>query len=182
MKTTQMSATQVSARPIHTVLGILIALSLAVGPAVAQPARSAAEERAYKELNALYKGDYRAAFVQKKPELFLKHIDPGFTSTSIEGFDFDATKLREFFTAMFTTMVRTIEHNVTIEDVDVAANGEITAVVTLYTLIEFKGRKGGTYFVTTVGTYRDTFVRTPGGLIEVRAQQLRNQTTTAPRP
>jgi hypothetical protein len=39
-------------------------------------------------------------------------------------------------------MARTIEHNVTIEDVDVLPNGDIAAVVTLYTLIESKKVQG----------------------------------------
>ncbi len=170
------------AKAIKAATGALAIFSVAVGLALAQSAKNASEQQAHKDLDALYKGDYRAAFIDKKPELFLKHIDPRFHSTSVEGFDFDAKKLREFFPRQFATMVRTLEHNVTIEDVDVATDGKISAVVTLYTLIEFKGAKGGTYFVTTVGTYRDTFVRTPGGLMAIRGQQLRNQTTTAPRP
>ena len=41
-------------------------------------------EAARRELDALYKGDYRRAFLEKRPELFLKHIAPNFFSTTVD--------------------------------------------------------------------------------------------------
>ena len=46
----------------------------------------------------------RAAFVEKRPELFLKHIPDDFQSVSVEGNRFDATALRQFFPAQFANM------------------------------------------------------------------------------
>jgi ketosteroid isomerase-like protein len=159
----------------------LVASLVVVGLAPAQGGPG--EDAARRELDALYKGDYRAAFIEKKPELFLKHIADDFRSTSVEGRRFDAKALRELFPRQFTSMARTIEHNVTIEDVDVLPNGDIAAVVTLYTLIEFRKVQGsGTYFVTSVGTYRDVFTKRDGVLYAVFGDQLRNQTIAASRP
>jgi hypothetical protein len=142
-----------------------------------------AEDAARGDLERLYKGDYRAAFVEKRPELFLKHIADDFRSTSVEGMVFDAKALREFFPGMFSSMLRTVEHNVTIEDVDILPNGNIATIVTLYTLIEFRRATGqGSYFVTTIATYRDEFRKTGGVLYSVSGDQLRNQVITAPRP
>jgi hypothetical protein len=140
-------------------------------------------EAARRELDTLYKGDYRRAFLEKRPELFLKHIAPKFHSTAIDGTEYDAPALRRFFPQQFANMVRVHEHNVTIEDVDVAADGAIAAVVTLTTLIEYKGAKGRTYFVTSIGTYHDHFIRSPEGiLMETGGDQLRSQTITWPSP
>lgn len=158
-------------------------LLLALGtllPALAQTA-PLTEAQARAALDAVYKGDYRAAFVEKKPELFLKHIPDDFQSVSVEGNRFDAAALRQFFPTQFTNMVRTIEHNVTIEDVDVLPDGTVSAVVTLHTLIEFRGANGN-YLVNTVGTYRDAWQNRGGTWFEVRGDQLRHQVTVAPRP
>ena len=141
------------------------------------------EEQARREIDAIYKGDYRTAFREGKPGLFLKHIPDDFKSVSVEGNEFDATALRQFFSQRFASQVRLLEHNVTIEDIDALPNGSISAIVTLYTLEEFKKAKGnGTYFVTTIGTYRDVWQNRSGTWYEVRGDQLRNQTITAPRP
>jgi len=140
------------------------------------------EEAARREIDGIYKGDYRLAFVEKKPELFLKHIPDDFRSVGVDGATFDAAALRQFFPQQFTTMVRTIEHNVTIEDIDVLPDGTISAIVTLYTLIEYQRQGSGTYFVTTIGTYRDDWVRRNNQWFEIRGNQLRNQTITALRP
>jgi hypothetical protein len=141
------------------------------------------EDQARREIDAVYKGDYRIAFQERKPELFLKHIPDDFKSVTVEGNEFDATALRQFFPRRFANQVRTLEHNVTIEDVDVLPDGTVSAVVTLYTLEEFrKARGAGTYFVTTIGTYRDAWRKRAGTWYEVRGDQLRNQTITAPRP
>jgi hypothetical protein len=143
----------------------------------------AREEAARADLDALYKGDYRAAFVEKKAELFLKHIADEFSSTSVEGFVFDAKAIREFFPQMIGNILKVIEHNVTIEDVKVLPNGNVSAIVTLYTVIEFRKAQGqGSYLVTTVGTYRDIFRKKEGVLFEVSGDQLRNQTITALKP
>jgi hypothetical protein len=97
-----------------------------------------AKQEAQHALDALYKGDYRQAFLEKKPELFLKHIAPNFHSTLIDGTVYDAKALQQFFPKQFANMIQTHEHDVTIEDVDVATNGAINAVVTLNTLIEYQ--------------------------------------------
>jgi len=77
--------------------------------------------------------------------------------------------------------VRVHEHDVTIEDVDVTSEGAIKAVVTLTTLIEYKSTSGRKYFVTTIGTYRDHFIRSAQRvLLEVGGDQLRSQTITWP--
>src|SRR5437899_541189 len=76
---------------------------------------SISQVQAREILNPIYKGDYRTAFVQKQPELFLKHIPDDFKSISIEGNEYDAKALRQVFRQRFTNQVRTIEHNVTIE-------------------------------------------------------------------
>jgi hypothetical protein len=117
------------------------------------------KEAARRELEALYQGDYRRAFLEKRPELFLKHIAPNFHSTTVDGTEYDAMALRQAFPRQFHNMVRVQEHDVTIEDVEVTSDGAIVAVVTLTTLIEYKSAKGRRYFVTSIGTYRDHFIR-----------------------
>lgn len=146
-------------------------------------ARSVSEMEARETIDAIYKTDYRNAFLEKKPELFLKHIPDDFKSTSVAGDVFDAKGLRQFFPTRFANQIRTIEHNVTIEDVDVLPDGTISAIVTLYTLEEYKRVQGdGAYLVTTVGTYRDTWQERGGIWYEIGGDQLRNQVITAPRP
>lgn len=166
---------------MKTTLALLVLGSTSLALASAQTA-PLTEDQARAALGGIYKGDYRAAFVEKRPELFLRHIPDDFQSTSVEGNRFDAAALRQFFPQQFTNMVRTIEHNVTIEDVDVLADGTVSAVVTLHTLIEFRGAGGQNYLVNTVGTYRDDWQSRGGTWFEVRGDQLRNQVTTAPRP
>lgn len=145
------------------------------------PPKLDVREAARHELDALYKGDYRRAFLEKRPELFLKHIAPNFHSIAVDGTEYDAKALRQFFPRQFTNMVRVHEHDVTIEDVDITREGAITAVVTLTTLIEYKSANSRTYFVTSIGTYRDHFIRSPEGiLLEVGGDQLRSQTITWP--
>ncbi len=142
-----------------------------------------ARESARRELDALYKGDYRQAFVKKKPELFLKHIAPNFHSTLIDGSTYDTKALQQLFPRQFADMVQTHEHNVAIEGVDVAPNGTIDAVVTLSTLIEYKSAQGQKYFVMTIATYHDSFVRALNGvLLEISGDQLRSQTITWRKP
>ena len=144
---------------------------------------SQSEAQARETVDSIYKGDYRNAFMEKKPELFLKHIPDDFKSVSVEGNTFDAKMLRQFFPQRFTNQVRTIEHNVTIEDIDVLSDGTISAIVTLYTLEENKKAGGdGTYFVTTIATYRDLWQKRGGNWYEIGGDQLRNQVITAPRP
>lgn len=145
-------------------------------------AQSSALERSLRaEIDAIYKGDFRAAFVSKKPDLFLKYIPDDFKSESVEGQKFDAAALRQFFPTQFPNMVRTIEHNVSIEDVDVVSANKLSAVVTLNTLIEYKGASGN-YLVNTLGTYRDVWEKRNGKWFEIEGNQLRNQTTSYRRP
>jgi len=142
-----------------------------------------ARESARRDLDALYKGDYRRAFVEKKPDLFLKHIAPNFHSTLIDGSQYDAKALRQFFPRQFVNMVQTHEHDVTIENLDAASNGGISAVVTLSTLIEYKGTQGRKYFVMSIATYHDSFIRSSSGvLLEINGDQLRSQTITWRKP
>jgi hypothetical protein len=156
-----------------------VVAAAALGFASAQPLSQEAALKA--EIDAIYKGDYRAAFVEKKPELFLKYIPDDFESTTIEGQKFNAAGLRQFFPTQFQTMVRTIEHNVSIEDVDVVGANKLSAVVTLNTLIEFKGAAGN-YLVNTIGTYRDLWEKRGTQWFEISGDQLRNQTTSYRRP
>jgi hypothetical protein len=149
--------------------------------ASAPSAPSANAEAARKDLTALYEGDYRHAFLEKRPELFLKHIAPNFHSTTVDGTEYDATALRRFFPQQFVNVVRVHEHNVTIEDIDIAKDGTIAAVVTLTTLIEYRNARRRSYFVLTMSTYHDHFIRSSQGmLMETGGDQLRAQTITWP--
>jgi hypothetical protein len=159
-------------------LALPVVAALALGFALAQNQETALRA----EIDAIYKGDYRTAFVEKKPELFLKYIPDDFQSESIEGQKFNAAGLRQFFPTQFPNMVRTIEHNVSIEDVDVLGTNKLSAVVTLNTLIEFKGATGVNYLVNTIGTYRDVWEKRGAQWFEVSGDQLRNQVTSYRRP
>lgn len=146
-------------------------------------AQTLSEDEAHAVIDGIYKGDFREAFATKHPELFLKYIPDDFNSKQVDGQLFNAEALRQFFPTRFTNQVRLVEHNVTIEDVDVWPDGTISAIVTLTTLEEFSTADGnGTYFVTTIGTYRDDWQERDGQWYEIRGTQLRNQTITAPRP
>jgi hypothetical protein len=160
-------------------IGLTAATASTLGLAFAQ--NTALENSLKTEIDAIYKGDYRAAFVDKKPELFLKYIPDDFASESIEGQKFNAAGLRQFFPTQFPNMVRTIEHNVSFEDVDVVSATKLSAVVTLNTLIEYKGAAGN-YLVNTIGTYRDVWEKRDGKWFEIEGNQLRNQTTSYRRP
>jgi hypothetical protein len=145
-------------------------------------AQTLTEDEAREIIDGIYKGDFREAFETKNPDLFLKYIPDDFTSTVIDGQTFDAAALRQIFPTRFTNQVRLIEHNVTIEDIDVLPDNTISAVVTLYTLEEFSKPDGSTYFITALGTYRDDWQERDGQWYEIRGTQLRNQMITAPRP
>jgi hypothetical protein len=146
-------------------------------------AQTLSEDEARAVIDGIYKGDFREAFASKNPELFLKYIPDDFSSRQVDGQIFNAEALRQFFPTRFANQVRLVEHNVTIEDIDILPDGTISAVVTLTTLEEFTTADGnGTYFVTTVGTYRDDWQERDGQWYEIRGTQLRNQTITAPRP
>ncbi len=160
-------------------IGLTIATASSFGFGFAQS--TALESTLRAEIDAIYKGDYRAAFVDKKPELFLKYIPDDFISESIEGQKFNAAGLRQFFPSQFPNMVKTIEHNVSFEDVDVISATKLSAVVTLNTLIEYKGAAGN-YLVNTIGTYRDVWEKRNGKWFEIEGNQLRNQTTSYRRP
>jgi hypothetical protein len=141
-----------------------------------------AAERARADLDALYKGDYRRAFVEKNPELFLRHIPDEFTSMQVDGSTADAALLRQFFPGVIASIERTLEHNVTIEQV-VVSGEQIRAVVTLTTVTDRRSAAGVVYQEVASGTYVDTFERAPDGtLLEVRGEQLRQSTTAGPRP
>jgi hypothetical protein len=155
------------------------AITLGIGLAWAQ---SSSQETALKaEIDAIYKGDYRAAYVEKKPELFLKYIADDFVSETIEGQKLNAAMLRQFFPAQFPNIVRTIEHNVSIEDADVLSPTKLAVVVTLNTVVEYKGAAGN-YLVNTLGTFRDTWEKRSGKWFEISANQLRLQSISFRRP
>jgi hypothetical protein len=160
-------------------LPIVTAATLVLGFALAQSSNQENALRA--QIDAIYKGDYRAAFVDKKPELFLKYIPDDFQSESIEGQKFNAAGLRQFFPTQFPNMVRTIEHNVSIEDVDVLGPNKLSAIVTLNTLVEYKGATSN-YLVNTIGTYRDVWEKRGAQWFEISGDQLRNQVTSFRRP
>lgn len=139
------------------------------------------KEAARQELDDLYKGDYRRAFLERRPELFLKHIAPSFHSIAVDGTEYDAQAIRQFFPRQFTNIFRVHEHNVAIENIDVGRDGAIIAVVTLTTLIEYKNASGRKYFSISIGTYHDHFIRpSKGVLLEVGGDQLRSETITWP--
>src|SRR5687767_9358610 len=58
------------------------------------------------DLDALYKGDYRNAFEQKNPDLFLRHISDDFTSTLVDGTIGSAEVLRQFFPLLIQSIDR----------------------------------------------------------------------------
>jgi hypothetical protein len=141
-----------------------------------------AEAAARADLNALYKGDYRAAFVSKNPELFARHISPELQFVSYDGSSGGAEDLKGFVAARIESIERVLDHRVTIEHVQVDA-GLITAVVTLTTVLDLRSPTGTVYRETSIGTYRDQFTKQPdGSLLEVRAELMRSHTNIAPTP
>jgi hypothetical protein len=143
---------------------------------------STSVEAARADLDALYKGDYRNAFEQKNPDLFLRHISDDFTSTLVDGTTGNAEVLRQFFPLFIQSIDRVIEHNVTIEDVQIKGD-RIEAVVTLTTVMDRRSPANVVYTEISVGTFLDKFVRDEdGGLMEVAGDQLRVSVTGAPRP
>ena len=143
---------------------------------------STSVEAARADLDALYKGDYRNAFEQKNPDLFLRHISDDFTSTLIDGTSASAEGLRQFFPLLIQSIDRVIDHNVTIEDVQIK-DDRIEAVVTLTTVMDRRSPANVVYTEISVGTYLDKFVRDEVGVLkEVAGDQLRVSVTGAPRP
>jgi hypothetical protein len=142
----------------------------------------AAVEAARADLDALYKGDYRNAFEQKNPDLFLRHISDDFTSTMVDGTSASAEMLRQFFPLLIQSIDRVIDHNVTIEDVQIK-DDQIEAVVTLTTVMDRRSPANVVYTEISIGTYLDRFVRDEDGVLkEVAGDQLRVSVTGAPRP
>jgi hypothetical protein len=130
------------------------------------------------DLDALYKGDYRSAFVDKDPNLFLRHIHDDFTGIQLDGTQLNAEQLRQFFPVMVGSIERVLDHNVTIESLEVDDAGQIDAVVTLTTVMHRRSQAGVVYAEISAGTYRDTFVRgVDGTLMETRGEQLRSAVT-----
>ncbi len=158
---------------------------VAPAPLGAPPAEAvddaAAVEAARADLDALYKGDYRRAFVEKTPELFLRHIADEFSSTQIDGSGASAADLRQFMPRYIGSIDRALEHNVTIEQIKLRGD-RIEAIVTLTTSLDLRSPAGAVYNEISVSTYRDTFVRRNGDLYEVSGEQLRSAVTGGPRP
>jgi hypothetical protein len=135
------------------------------------------------DLDALYKGDYRRAFFEKNPDLFGRHVAPELTYSSYDGSTADAEGLKAAVASRIATIERASEHNVSIEHVELGADGRITAVVTLTTVLDLRSAAGKVYQEVSVGTYRDAFVKQPDGtLLEVRAELMRSHTLAANRP
>jgi len=143
---------------------------------------STSVEAARADLDALYKGDYRNAFEQKNPDLFLRHISDDFTATLVDGTIGSAEVLRQFFPLLIQSIDRVIDHNVTIEDVQIK-DDRIEAVVTLTTIMDRRSPANVVYTEISVGTFLDKFVRDKDGVLkEVAGDQLRVSVTGAPRP
>jgi hypothetical protein len=143
---------------------------------------STSVEAARADLDALYKGDYRNAFEQKNPDLFLRHISDDFTGTLVDGTSASAEVLRQFFPLLIQSIDRVIDHNVTIEDVQIK-DDRIEAVVTLTTVMDRRSPANVVYTEISVGTFLDKFVRDEDGVLkEVAGDQLRVSITGAPRP
>ncbi|HEU4405462.1 MAG TPA: hypothetical protein VFS43_09250 [Polyangiaceae bacterium] len=154
----------------------------AASPAAAQSAPDAAQA-ARADLDALYKGDYRRAFVEKNADLFGRHIAPDLRYSSYDGSTADAEGLKAFVAGRIATIERVVEHSVSLEHVTVDEAGRITAVVTLTTVLDLRSPAGTIYTETGVSTYRDAFVKqADGSLLEVSAELLRSHTARAPRP
>ncbi len=157
-------------------------LPLAASPAAAQSAPDAAAT-ARADLDALYKGDYRRAFVEKTPDLFGRHIAPELRYSSYDGASASAEELKGVIAGRIAAIERVVEHSVSLEQVTVDEAGVITAVVTLTTILDLRSPSGKVYSETSIGTYRDSFVkRADGALLEVRAELLRSHTARAPKP
>jgi hypothetical protein len=151
-------------------------------PAAAQsePAEVAA---ARADLDALYKGDYRRAFVEKNADLFGRHIAPELRYSSYDGTSASADELKAIVAGRIASIERVADHSVSLEHVEVGADGRITAVVTLTTVMDLRSPAGRVYAETSVGTYRDAFIKqADGSLLEVSAELMRSHTARAPRP
>jgi hypothetical protein len=160
----------------------LLATALLIPQAVTADEMSDEVAAARADLDALYKGDYRAAFVTKNPELFTRHISPELQYASYDGTTGSADDLKGFVAARIATIERVVDHSVTIEHVQVDA-GRITAVVTLTTVLDVRSPAGVVYREISVGTYSDAFTRQlDGSLLEVSAQLMRSHTAIAPIP
>lgn len=149
--------------------------------ASAQPAATVEAARA--ALDQLYKGDYRRAFVEKNPDLFGRHIAPELQYSSYDGSTGTAEQLKQSVAGRIATIERVLDHNVSIEHVEIDGTGHIVAVVTLTTVLDIRSQTNRVYREISVGTYRDTFVQQADDtLLEVRAQLMRSHTTTALKP
>jgi hypothetical protein len=158
-----------------------VLLSTMTPEASAQPADTVEAARA--ALDQLYKGDYRRAFVEKNPDLFGKHIAPDLQYSSYDGSTATGEQLKQIVAGRIATIERVLEHNVSIEHVEIDRAGQIVAVVTLTTVLDVRSPSNRVYREISVGTYRDTFVQQADDtLIEVRAQLMRSHTTTAIKP
>lgn len=132
------------------------------------------------DLDQLYKGDYRRAFVEKNPELFGQHIAPELQYSAYDGSSATGEQLKQIVAGRIALIDRVLDHNVTIENVEVDETGRIVAVVTLTTVLDIRSSANVVYREISVGTYRDTFVKTEeGSLLEVAAHLLRSHVTTS---
>jgi hypothetical protein len=175
-------ATNTSRSLVVAILFAAPVLLPAMAPeASAQPA--ATVEAARGALDQLYKGDYRRAFVEKTPELFGRHIAPELQYSSYDGSTATGEQLKQIVAGRIATIERVLDHNVSIEQVEIDATGRIVAVVTLTTVLDIRSPANRVYREISVGTYRDTFVQQADDtLLEVRAQLMRSHTTTSIKP
>jgi hypothetical protein len=158
-----------------------VLLPTTVPEASAQPAETVEAARA--ALDLLYKGDYRRAFVEKKPELFGRHIAPELQYSSYDGSTATGEQLKQIVAGRIATIERVLDHSVSIEHVEIDDAGRIVAVVTLTTVLDIRSQANRVYREISVGTYRDTFVQqADDSLLEVRAQLMRSHTTISIKP
>jgi hypothetical protein len=133
------------------------------------------------ELDALYKGDYNKAWVNKQPELLGKHFSPQHIVSNIDGTTTTGAEVVELVRGAQQNLDRVPSHTVSIEDVTTEGN-RIYAVVTNNLVLEYKSPAGQKWILHNQGTFRDGFEKTASGLVEVSAQHLGQLVVTYPLP
>jgi hypothetical protein len=133
------------------------------------------------EIDALYKGDYNKAWVNKAPEMLGRNFAPSHVVTNIDGTTNTGAEVVEFVRGAQRGLDRVASHTVSIEDVTVSGN-RIYAVVTNNLVLEYTSASGRKWIMQNSGTFRDGFERTPNGLREISAQHMAQIVVTYPMP
>jgi SnoaL-like domain len=123
------------------------------------------------QVDALYKGDYNRAWVNKDPSLLGKHFAPTHVVTNIDGTTNTGVEIVEFVRGAQRGLDRVVNHTVSIDDVTVSGN-RIYAVVTNNLVLQYTSPTGQRWVMQNSGTFRDGFERTSDGLKEISAQHL----------